>query len=89
MSPGNNGSRSPTRLRRHNSTVCSGLDHYRSINRGDPAGSLDAWTTLAALAARTDRIRLGTLVSPVAFRHVSVLAKSVVTVDESLEWAGP
>ena len=28
-------------------------------------GSLDAWTTLAALAARTERIRLGTLVSPV------------------------
>src|SRR5579863_10523701 len=57
-------------------------DHYRSINRGDPAGSLDAWATLAALAARTERIRLGTLVSPVAFRHASVLAKSVVTVDQ-------
>ena len=56
-------------------------DHYRSVNRGDPAGSLDAWATLAALAARTERIRLGTLVSPVTFRHVSVLAKSVVTVD--------
>jgi alkanesulfonate monooxygenase SsuD/methylene tetrahydromethanopterin reductase-like flavin-dependent oxidoreductase (luciferase family) len=57
-------------------------DHYRSIHRGDPAGSLDAWATLAALAARTSRIRLGTLVSPTSFRPVSVLAKSVVTVDE-------
>jgi alkanesulfonate monooxygenase SsuD/methylene tetrahydromethanopterin reductase-like flavin-dependent oxidoreductase (luciferase family) len=56
-------------------------DHYRSIVRGEPAGSLDAWTTLAALAARTERIRLGTMVSPVTFRPVSVLAKSVVTVD--------
>jgi alkanesulfonate monooxygenase SsuD/methylene tetrahydromethanopterin reductase-like flavin-dependent oxidoreductase (luciferase family) len=56
-------------------------DHYGSIHRGDPAGSLDAWATLAALAARTERIRLGTLVSPVTFRHASVLAKSVVTVD--------
>jgi alkanesulfonate monooxygenase SsuD/methylene tetrahydromethanopterin reductase-like flavin-dependent oxidoreductase (luciferase family) len=56
-------------------------DHYRSIHRGDPAGSLDAWATLAALAARTTRIRLGTLVSPVTFRHASVLAKSVATVD--------
>jgi alkanesulfonate monooxygenase SsuD/methylene tetrahydromethanopterin reductase-like flavin-dependent oxidoreductase (luciferase family) len=56
-------------------------DHYRSIHRGDPAGSLDAWTTLAGLAARTQRIRLGTLVSPTTFRPVSVLAKSVVTVD--------
>lgn len=56
-------------------------DHYRSIHRGDPAGSLDAWTTLAALAARTERLRLGTLVSPTTFRPASVLAKSVVTVD--------
>ncbi len=56
-------------------------DHYRSIHRGDPAGSLDAWTTLAGLAACTKRIRLGTLVSPVTFRHPSVLAKSAVTVD--------
>ena len=56
-------------------------DHYRSIVRGEPAGSLDAWATLAALAARTRRLRLGTLVSPVTFRPASVLAKSVVTVD--------
>lgn len=56
-------------------------DHYRSIVRGDPAGSLDAWATLAGLAARTERLRLGTMVSPVTFRPASVLAKSVVTVD--------
>ena len=56
-------------------------DHYRSIERGDPAGSLDAWATLAALAARTERIRLGTMVSPVTFRPAAVLAKNVVTVD--------
>jgi alkanesulfonate monooxygenase SsuD/methylene tetrahydromethanopterin reductase-like flavin-dependent oxidoreductase (luciferase family) len=56
-------------------------DHYRSIVRGEPAGSLDAWATLAALAARTERIRLGTMVSPVTFRPASVLAKSVATVD--------
>src|SRR4051812_18559728 len=56
-------------------------DHYLSIVRGGDAGSLDAWTLLAALAARTHRIRLGTMVSPVTFRHASVLAKSVVTVD--------
>jgi alkanesulfonate monooxygenase SsuD/methylene tetrahydromethanopterin reductase-like flavin-dependent oxidoreductase (luciferase family) len=56
-------------------------DHYLSIIRGGEAGALDAWTTLAALAARTKRIRLGTMVSPVTFRPASVLAKSVVTVD--------
>jgi alkanesulfonate monooxygenase SsuD/methylene tetrahydromethanopterin reductase-like flavin-dependent oxidoreductase (luciferase family) len=56
-------------------------DHYRSILRGEPAGSLDAWATLAALAVSTRRIRLGTLVSPVTFRPASVLAKNAVTVD--------
>jgi alkanesulfonate monooxygenase SsuD/methylene tetrahydromethanopterin reductase-like flavin-dependent oxidoreductase (luciferase family) len=57
-------------------------DHYLSILRGPPAGSLDAWATLAALAAVTDRIRLGTMVSPVTFRPASVLAKNAVTVDQ-------
>jgi alkanesulfonate monooxygenase SsuD/methylene tetrahydromethanopterin reductase-like flavin-dependent oxidoreductase (luciferase family) len=56
-------------------------DHYRGIGGDDESGSLDAWTTLAALAARTRKIRLGTMVSPVTFRPASVLAKSVTTVD--------
>jgi len=56
-------------------------DHYRSILRGEPAGSLDAWATLAALAVTTTRIKLGTLVSPVTFRPGSVLAKNAATVD--------
>jgi alkanesulfonate monooxygenase SsuD/methylene tetrahydromethanopterin reductase-like flavin-dependent oxidoreductase (luciferase family) len=56
-------------------------DHYRSIVRGEPAGSLDAWAVLAALAATTERIRLGTMVSPVTFRPAAVLAKNVATVD--------
>jgi alkanesulfonate monooxygenase SsuD/methylene tetrahydromethanopterin reductase-like flavin-dependent oxidoreductase (luciferase family) len=56
-------------------------DHYLSILRGAPAGALDAWVTLGALAAVTERIHLGTLVSPVTFRHPSVLAKNVVTAD--------
>jgi alkanesulfonate monooxygenase SsuD/methylene tetrahydromethanopterin reductase-like flavin-dependent oxidoreductase (luciferase family) len=57
-------------------------DHYKTIVRGGEAGSLDAWATLAALAARTEKLRLGTLVSPVTFRHPAVLARNVVTVDE-------
>src|SRR3954449_8128710 len=56
-------------------------DHYRSIGRGDPAGSLDAWALLAGRAAATSTLRLGTMVSPVTFRRVSVLAKLVTTVD--------
>lgn len=57
-------------------------DHYRGF--GDPpAGSLDAWATLTALAGHTRRIRLGTLVSPVLFRHPSELAKVVATADHA------
>jgi F420-dependent oxidoreductase-like protein len=55
-------------------------DHYTAIIRAQ-AGALDAWATLAALAALTERIRLGTLVSPATFRHPSVLARLAVTVD--------
>jgi F420-dependent oxidoreductase-like protein len=56
-------------------------DHYGSVMGADERGSLDAWTTLAGLAAVTTTLRLGTLVSPTTFRHPSVLAKSAVTVD--------
>ena len=55
-------------------------DHYTAIIRQD-ADALDAWTTLAGLAAVTERIRLGTLVSPATFRHPSVLARMAATVD--------
>jgi alkanesulfonate monooxygenase SsuD/methylene tetrahydromethanopterin reductase-like flavin-dependent oxidoreductase (luciferase family) len=55
-------------------------DHYRGSLR-DPGASLDAWTTLAGLAAVTSKVRLGTMVSPVTFRPAGVLAKTVVTVD--------
>src|ERR671932_670680 len=56
-------------------------DHY--VSQGDPEswGSLDAWTTIAALAAATTTLRFGTLVSPVTFRHPSLLAKAVATAD--------
>lgn len=57
-------------------------DHYFSSNGVGGRGSTDAWSLLAALAAQTERIRLGTLVSPVTFRLPSVLAKSAATVDE-------
>jgi len=56
-------------------------DHYVSFGHPAEWGSLDAWATLAALGPVTERIRLGTLVSPASFRHPSILAKSVVTAD--------
>jgi alkanesulfonate monooxygenase SsuD/methylene tetrahydromethanopterin reductase-like flavin-dependent oxidoreductase (luciferase family) len=56
-------------------------DHYLSVMGKADRGSLDAWATLAGLAAATSDLRLGTLVSPASFRHPSVLAKNVVTAD--------
>jgi F420-dependent oxidoreductase-like protein len=58
-------------------------DHYASTVTGEARGSLDAWATLAALAPLTARIRLGTLVSPVTFRHPSVLAKCALLADHA------
>jgi F420-dependent oxidoreductase-like protein len=56
-------------------------DHYLSVWGDEQRGSLDAWATLAGLAAVTDRIHLGTMVSPAMFRHPSELAKVATTVD--------
>ena len=45
-------------------------DHLQRIADGDPGpGSTEAWVTLAGLARETSRIRLGTMVSSVTFRH--------------------
>jgi F420-dependent oxidoreductase-like protein len=55
-------------------------DHYASTS-AYPMDALDAWATLSALARETERIRLGTLVSPATFRHPSELARVVATVD--------
>jgi F420-dependent oxidoreductase-like protein len=55
-------------------------DHYGE-GRRDPRGSSDAWTMLSAVAARTQTLRLGTMVSPVTFRLPGVLTKVVTTVD--------
>src|SRR3954452_17658463 len=43
-------------------------DHYIS-GIDEPRPALDAWTTLAGLAARTTKLQFGTLVSPGTFRH--------------------
>jgi len=56
-------------------------DHYLSVMGRTDRSSLDAWATIAGLAAITSDLRLGTLVSPATFRHPSVLAKIVVTAD--------
>jgi probable F420-dependent oxidoreductase len=47
----------------------------------DPIASLEPLTTLAGLAALTERVRLGTLVLGAPFRHPSILAKTAATLD--------
>ncbi len=57
-------------------------DHYQSFPGRDDRPSTDAWTVLAGIARETTRIRLGSLVSPVTFRHPGSFAKVVTTADE-------
>jgi alkanesulfonate monooxygenase SsuD/methylene tetrahydromethanopterin reductase-like flavin-dependent oxidoreductase (luciferase family) len=57
-------------------------DHVLPVRRPGTAHSFDVWTTLAALAGRTERLRLGTLVSPLSLRAPAALAKTVATVDQ-------
>jgi len=57
-------------------------DHYLAMGSSDGLpGPLDAWTTLAGLARDTTRLRLGTLVTPVTFRHTGSFAIQVAQVD--------
>jgi alkanesulfonate monooxygenase SsuD/methylene tetrahydromethanopterin reductase-like flavin-dependent oxidoreductase (luciferase family) len=56
-------------------------DHYISQADEDANVAHDAWTTIAALAARTTTLRLGTLVSPATFRQPALLANAAATAD--------
>ncbi len=57
------------------------VDHLVDTDRAPDSPCLEAWTLLAAIAARTSRIRLGVLVTSNTFRHPAVLLKQAVTVD--------
>jgi len=58
-------------------------DHLLYRGDGRPErGPWEAWTLLGALAASTERVELGPLVSCLAFHSPGVLAKMAVTVDE-------
>ena len=56
-------------------------DHLFSIVGQLQRPALEAWVSLAYLATGTKRIRFGTLVSPMTFRHPSLLALTSAAVD--------
>ena len=43
---------------------------------------VDAWTLLAAMAARTSRVRLGTMLTPLPWRRPWKVASQVATLDQ-------
>jgi F420-dependent oxidoreductase-like protein len=59
------------------------MDHFFQIPPVGPAerDMLEGYSTLAFLAAATRRVRLGTLVTGVTYRHPGVLVKTVSTLD--------
>ncbi len=59
------------------------MDHFYQIGGVGPETDpmLEAWATLGGLAARTKKVRLGTLVTGVTYRNPAMLAKMVTTLD--------
>jgi F420-dependent oxidoreductase-like protein len=57
------------------------FDHFTTLYGDRKGPCLEAWTLLAALSAATTQIRLGALVTGVTYRHPSLLAAEIVTVD--------
>jgi F420-dependent oxidoreductase-like protein len=59
---------------------------YRSDHVTNPQGpykdSLECWTSLVWLASHTSRLEFGPLVSPVSFRHPSMLVRMAAAVDD-------
>jgi F420-dependent oxidoreductase-like protein len=59
-------------------------DHLVQADPTAPPGDkdmLEAYTTLGFVAAQTERVRLGAMVSPVTFREPAMLVKAVTTLD--------
>lgn len=57
------------------------FDHYAPIFSDINGPCLEGWTTLAALAAETSRIRLGLMVTGNTYRHPAILASIAASVD--------
>jgi F420-dependent oxidoreductase-like protein len=57
------------------------FDHFYPIFSDSTGPCLEGWITLTALAQATKRVRLGTLVTGIHYRHPAVLANMAATLD--------
>ena len=57
------------------------FDHFYPIRGNSRGPCLEGWSMLAALAQATRRLRLGTLVTGIHYRHPAVLANMAATID--------
>ena len=57
------------------------FDHFYPIFSDSTGPCLEGWTTLTALAQATKRLRLGTLVTGIHYRHPAVLANMAAALD--------
>ncbi|HET6504145.1 MAG TPA: LLM class F420-dependent oxidoreductase [Amycolatopsis sp.] len=57
------------------------FDHFYPIFSDSTGPCLEGWVTLTALAQATRRLRLGTLVSGIHYRHPALLANMAATLD--------